>query len=121
MQYVSKAYLQLPARNKITASMSRTGQPYDNAVMESHFASLKEEQRHPKRFDGYQQAESARLHYVEGFYSRTRLPSTLRHLSPAAYERNYWQQQQALKQQATVPGSQNNKCADKVKAEAVLA
>ncbi len=104
--------------------MSRTGQPYDNAVMESFFASLKAEKRHNKRFDSFQQAESALLHYIEGFYNRTRLHSTLGYLSPDAYERIYWQQQQALQQPTHSPqqhSHNSNNCADKEKARAAVA
>jgi len=124
VQYTSIAYQQLLADHGIQASMSRTGQPYDNAVMESFFASLKEEQPHNKRFDSFQQAESALLHYIEGFYNRTRLHSTLGYLSPDAYERIYWQQQQALQQPTHSPqqhSHNSNNCADKEKARAAVA
>lgn len=124
VQYTSLAYQQLLTDNGIQSSMSRTGQPYDNAVMESFFASLKEEKRHAKRYTSYQQAESALLAYIEGFYNRTRLHSTLGYLSPDAYERNFRQQQQVSQQPTHRPHrrSHNNKnCAHKEKAKAVLA
>lgn len=121
VQYTSLAYQQLLAKNKIKSSMSRTGQPYDNAVMESFFATLKEEKLHHERYANYQQAESAVLRYIEGFYNRTRLHSTLGYLSPDAHERNYRQQQRAL-QQTTDHRSHNNKnCPDKEKAKAAFA
>lgn len=120
-QYTSLSYQQLLADHAIQSSMSRTGQPYDNAVTESFFASLKEEQRHAKRYTSYQQAESALLAYIEGFYNRTRLHSTLGYLSPDACEHIYWQQQR-VSQQPTHRRSHNHKnCADKEKAKTVLA
>ncbi|MGV0977275.1 MAG: IS3 family transposase [Azonexus sp.] len=121
VQYTSLAYQQLLARNAITSSMSRTGQPYDNAVMESFFATLKEEQLPARRYATVQQAESALLRYIEGFYNRTRLHSTLGYLSPDAYERNYRQRQRALQQPADRPSNNNQNCPDKETAQAPFA
>lgn len=123
VQYTSLAYQQLLAENGIQSSMSRTGQPYDNAVMESFFATFKEEQLPARRYATVQQAESAVLRYIEGFYNRTRLHSTLGYLSPDTYERNYRQRQRTLQQPADRPSNNNNNknCPDKEKAKAVLA
>jgi putative transposase len=123
VQYTSRAYQQLLADRGIQASMSRTGQPYDNAVMESFFASLKEEQLHHARFATYAQAESALLHYIEGFYNRTRLHSTLGYLSPDAYEHNYQQLQQAPQRplHRRTLNTNNKNCPDKEKAKAAFA
>lgn len=96
VQYTSLSYQRLLAEHGIETSMSRTGEPYDNAVMESFFASLKEEHLHSMRFVTFQQAESALLRYVEGYYNRTRLHSTLNYLTPDAYEAAYWRQQPAV-------------------------
>ena len=120
VQYTSLSYQQLLAKNKIQASMSRTAQPYDNAVMESFFATLKEEKLHHARYATYQQAESALLHYIEGFYNRTRLHSTLGYRSPDAYEYNDRQRQHAL-HPPTNRRYHHNNCPDKEKAKAALA
>jgi transposase InsO family protein len=113
VQYTSQAYQQLLADHKIQVSMSRTGQPYDNAVMESFFASFKEEQRPAGcaalRFATFQQAESATLHYIEGFYNRTRLHSTLGYISPDAAEAAYGRQPHSAVQPShrAAPNSHN--------------
>jgi len=121
VQYTSLAYQQLLAKNKIKSSMSRTGQPYDNAVMESFFATLKEERLHHERYASVQQAESAILGYIEGFYNRIRLHSTLGYLSPDAYEQNHRQRQRALQQSPDRRRHNKKNCPDKEKAKAAFA
>jgi len=68
--------------------MSRTGNCYDNAVMQSFFAMLKTEcvdQRYATR----QEARACVFDYIEGWYNRRRRHSALAYLSPEAYERRY--------------------------------
>jgi transposase InsO family protein len=69
-------------------SMSGKGDPWDNAMMESFFGSLKTEWIDT----GYATEEAARIEvfkYIEVFYNRTRRHSALGYLSPAEYERRY--------------------------------
>ena len=85
-QYTSKEFQKLLKKNGITVSMSGTGNCYDNAVMESFFHTLKTEH---VRFEHYVTREQAKLsifEYVEVFYNRKRLHSTLGYLAPAQYE-----------------------------------
>lgn len=84
-QYASHAYLQL-LPHKVTRSMSRTGNVYDNSPMESFFASLKTELIHACRFQTRQEARSAIFDYIEIFYNRQRLHSSLGYLSPVQFE-----------------------------------
>lgn len=84
-QYASAAYLKLLPEQTLL-SMSRTGNAYDNAPMESFFASLKTELVHRSRFQTRQQARSAIFDYIEIFYNRQRLHSALNYLSPMAFE-----------------------------------
>jgi transposase InsO family protein len=86
-QYTSQAYQdQLTALN-CTVSMSRTGNCYDNAVAESFFATLKTECA-MIQFTSKAEARSAIFEYIEGWYNRQRLHSSLDYLSPAEFERS---------------------------------
>jgi transposase InsO family protein len=66
--------------------MSRTANCYDNAVMESFFASPKAELVHYARFGSSGAARAQIFHYREAFYNRKRLHSPLGYLSPNAFE-----------------------------------
>jgi len=72
----------------ITCSMSRTGDCYDNAVMEAFFSTLKTELA--DRFDSHSQAKHALFDYIEAFYNTGRRHSTLDYVSPAEFERRFW-------------------------------
>lgn len=85
--YGALAYQQRLAIRGIRCSMSRPGNCWDNAVVESFFATLKTElcaKGHP--FSTRQEARTAIFEYVEGFYNRTRRHSTLGYLSPVEFE-----------------------------------
>ena len=60
--------------------------PYDNAVMESFFSSLKQELTHHERFSDREEARSKEFDYIEVFYNRQRLHSSLGYRSPAMFE-----------------------------------
>jgi putative transposase len=83
-EYTSDAYLALLKSWGIQLSMSRTGNCYDNAVMERFFGTLKREC--PMDFATRQQARSAIFDYIESFYNRVRRHSTLGYLSPLDFE-----------------------------------
>src|SRR5262245_66652206 len=69
----------------ITCSMSRRGNCYDNAVMESWFSTVKSEAG--ERFESYAHAKEALFDYIEVFYNQRRRHSTLGQISPAEFER----------------------------------
>jgi transposase InsO family protein len=69
----------------ITCSMSRRGNCYDNAVMESFFSTVKSELQ--DRFDSCGEAKMELFDYIEVFYNQRRRHSTLGQISPAAFER----------------------------------
>ena len=73
------------AAHGITCSMSRRGNCYDNAVMESFFSTVKSEEA--ERFASYGDAKMALFDYIEVFYNQRRRHSTLGQISPAAFER----------------------------------
>ena len=86
-QYASEAYREHLAAWKLTPSMSRRGNCYDNAAMESFWSTLKEELVHRTHFESRAQAASAIFDYIEVFYNRERLHSALGYLSPAEFEK----------------------------------
>jgi putative transposase len=67
--------------------MSRKGMPYDNAVMESFFSSLKQELTHHERFVDRNLARSKVFDYIEVFNNRQRLHSGLGYQSPEQFEK----------------------------------
>lgn len=83
----STGYLARLAEAGIVVSMSRTGDCYDNAAMESFFSTLKGECVERHSFQRRQEARETIFEYIECFYNRVRRHSTLQYLSPAAYER----------------------------------
>ena len=85
-QYACQDYRHLLAANDITCSMSRTGNCYDNAVMESFWATLKTEEVYRTNYATRQQATAAIFNYIEIFYNRQRRHSALGYLSPEAFE-----------------------------------
>jgi putative transposase len=88
VQYTSHAYQALLRAHGMQASMSRRGNCWDNAVTESFFGSMKVELdiTNHAGFKTYEQGRSTVFEYIEGFYNRRRLHSTLGYVSPARYE-----------------------------------
>jgi putative transposase len=86
-QYASDHYQSLLARHGITCSMSRRADCWDNAPMESFFASLKKELVHDADFATRAEARAAIVEYIEVFYNSQRRHSSLGYVSPAEYER----------------------------------
>lgn len=87
VQYASHGYQQLLKDHGFIPSMSRKGDCYDNACMESFFHTLKVELTHRLRYWTRNQARQSIFEYIEVFYNRIRLHSALGYLSPCEYER----------------------------------
>jgi len=85
-EFTSDRYLALLQELDIQVSMSRTANCYDNAAMESFFATLTKECTKRVRFQTRQEARSAIFEYLECFYNPIRLHSTLQYMSPIAFE-----------------------------------
>jgi putative transposase len=83
VQYAAEPYRKVLKRHGIEQSMSRKGNCLDNAPMESFFASLKKEHVHHVRFRTRAEARAAVFEYVEVFYNRQRLHSSLGYRTPA--------------------------------------
>lgn len=85
-QYASKAYRKLLLANAIKGSMSRKGDCWDNAVVESFFGSLKQERVQWKNYQTRFEAQQDILNYIAMFYNSHRLHSYLGYKSPNDYE-----------------------------------
>jgi putative transposase len=86
VQYASTAYRGVLARHGLVASMSRKANCYDNAAMEAFWSTLKHELVYRCRFSTRAEARTAIFDYIEGFYNRSRLHSSLGYQSPLDYE-----------------------------------
>ncbi len=85
-QYTAEAYLGLLNTHGIQVSMSNKADPYDNAMMESFFSTLRAELTDLERFATRQAARTAVFAFIEVFYNRQRLHSSLGYRSPLAYQ-----------------------------------
>lgn len=85
-QYTSARYRAKVEAANIVLSMSRPGMPYDNAMAESFFSTLKLELNPGRAFISREAARLAVFDYIEAFYNRARMHSSLNYQSPAQYE-----------------------------------
>ena len=74
-------------KKKVTISMSRKGNCWDNAVSESFFGTLKQELIHHEKYKNLEEVRMSLFKYIEAFYNRKRLHSTLGYKSPDEYEK----------------------------------
>lgn len=86
-QYSSEPFQRLMADSGIVCSMSRSGNVWDNAAMESFFSSLKTERTARKTYRTRNEARADVFDYIERFYNATRRHSTIGYLSPVEFER----------------------------------
>ena len=86
VQYASEDYQHLLNSHGLTASMSGKGDCWDNAMMESFWATLKTELIHQNSYATREQAKAAIFEYIEVFYNRKRLHSSLGYVSPESFE-----------------------------------
>ncbi len=91
-QYASHDYRDALRDNGIVCSMSRKGDCWDNAVVESFFATLKKELIHRRPWPTVRAARAAIAEYIEVFYNRKRKHSTLGYVSPAEFEIQFEQE-----------------------------
>jgi transposase InsO family protein len=85
-QYAGEHYRRLLARHGLVCSMSRKGNCWDNAAMESFFATLKRELVHGEDYRTRAEVRASVFEYIEGFYNRRRRHSALGYVSPDEYE-----------------------------------
>lgn len=88
-QYCAYRYRQLQTEHHMQTSMSGKGNCYDNAVMESFFATLKKDRVQRCSYGTHAEARRDIFAYIEGFYNRRRRHSAINYLSPLAFEEEY--------------------------------
>jgi transposase InsO family protein len=86
VQYASGDYRRALEQARLVASMSRKGNCYDNAAMEAFWSTLKLELIYRRQFEDARQLSGALFDYIEVFYNRQRLHSSLSYRSPADFE-----------------------------------
>ena len=86
VQYTSREFRRLLEVHGIQSSMSRKGNCYDNAAKESFFHTLKTELIHHEHYRTRDEAKASVFDYIEAFYNRIRLHSTLGYRSPVRFE-----------------------------------
>ena len=87
-QVACHAYKAILQKHNLVASMSRQGNCYDNAFIESFWSSLKYELAYRQRFTSRAVVRTAVFDYIEAFYNRARLHSSLGYISPVQFESN---------------------------------
>ena len=90
VQYCSELISIFQKRFNIIPSMSKKGDCWDNAVVESFFSTLKQEEASRKLYNTYQEAMTCIFEFVEIFYNRKRLHSSLGYKSPIEFEEDYF-------------------------------
>ena len=85
-QYASRQFRQLLTQYKVTGSMSRKGDCWDNAVVESFFGTLKQERVQWRHYQSRHEAQQDILQYITMFYNSQRMHSYLDYKSPNQYE-----------------------------------
>ncbi len=85
-QYTSEAFAEIVNQYGLIHSFSKRGCPYDNAVMESFHATLKKEEVNRQRYRDYSVAALRIFDYIEGWYNRTRLHSSIGYRTPIQFE-----------------------------------
>jgi putative transposase len=88
-QYMSLLYRAMLVAHGVTVSMSRKGNCYDNAAMESFFSTLKNELIHDRDYRSREEAQTEIFEYIEFFYNRQRLHQSLDYVSPVQFESDH--------------------------------
>lgn len=95
VQYAAEDFQDLLKNHNIVCSMSRKGDCWDNACVESFFGSLKTEWIGGKIYETFEDGKKDIFNYIEVFYNRKRRHASLGYVSPAAYEQMYEMKQES--------------------------
>lgn len=86
VQYASQVYTEMLQQHKVAVSMSRKGNPYDNAACESFMKTLKQEEVYRNEYRDFHDAHSSIGEFLERVYNQKRLHSALGYIPPAEFE-----------------------------------
>ena len=92
VQYAATEYVQLLQQHNIRISMSRKGNPYDNAVAESFMKTLKHEEVLVNEYDTMEEAHASIAHFLDVVYNQRRLHSSLGYKPPVEFEADFYSQ-----------------------------
>ena len=95
VDYCSVAYIEELEKNGFIRSMSRKGNPFDNACAESFFSTIKSERLHHRTYNDIEEARRDIFWYIECFYNRQRRHQALGNLTPVAFLKKYYEAQTA--------------------------
>ena len=95
VQYASKEYMQALWKHGMFPSMSRPGNPYDNATCESFLKTLKREEIHATTYRDFEDLRKRLEEFIERYYNQSRLHSALAYCSPAKFEEGVRNKQRA--------------------------
>jgi putative transposase len=87
VQYASGSYTELLKEREITISMSRKGNPYDNAACESFMKTLKYDEVYRNEYRGFEEARRSIGEFLDVVYNQQRLHSALGYCTPAEFEK----------------------------------
>jgi putative transposase len=96
VQYACNDYIELLMKNNIRISMSRTGNPYDNALAESFMKTLKYEEVYLWNYETYADVKERIPFFIQEVYNNRRLHSSLNYMPPAEFEKAYFMQNSVL-------------------------
>lgn len=88
-QFTSKAFMNLLKRKEFIQSFSRKGNPYDNAIMESFYRTLKRKLVRDSHSENPEQAKLDIFKYIELYYNTKRMHSALNYMSPFEFQNSY--------------------------------
>ncbi len=100
VQYASRAYTDLLTEHGIQISMSRRGNPYDNAMAESFMKTLKYEEVYRSEYRDFEEARRRIGQFIESVYNRKRLHSALGYLPPVEFEQTVRSQAESMVMEA---------------------
>ncbi|MFB7640169.1 transposase [Peribacillus butanolivorans] len=96
--YASKEYQRILRDHGITTNMSRKGNCYNNACIESFHSVIKKELIFHENYQTRKQAKNSILEYIVSFYNYKRIHSTNNYMPPIAYEKRYYKQRKTIEQ-----------------------
>ena len=114
LQYASEEYIKVLENNRVIPSMSRPANPYDNASCESFMKTLKREEIYANKYDDLENLRANIEEFIEQYYNRLRLHSSLGYRSPEEFEQQIETSGSAESRSATMVFFENKQNSRKI-------